>query len=338
MSGTTTPTDTAEVELKPITPIGTNNSFPVGEAMEVPTDPRRRGSLQRKHIEHNAEQKAEIHIHHDSQLFCCCGPHDHHARHVVHEAMEHRWVQMFLLALLCIDVVVVALEIALKYRIILAGPDLHASSLYLPKEYVCASPSEVEYKWGYPILDVEPGTLEDCCIDFNLKYPVTDIWGTGKIGNNTLNVLTCMNRTLWTDPRGMNESHVDDESSAHRRLYKVGHEKETMRMRELRKHSSRRMLLSSSGSASGSVSGSVSGSGHHYEEQLERCYDYPNHKYKPTMAHLPFETACHWISTIILLVFLVELLCLMYAMRVTQFFCACAWSVHEVSGLVVFFL
>ena len=316
MSASTT-TDAVAVELKPIAPIANNNKAR-----------RRRGSMQRKHIEQNAEQKAEIHIHHDSQLFCCCGPHDHHFRHVVHEAMEHKCVQTFLLVLLCIDVVVVALEIAVKYRIVQAGPDLHASSLYLPKEYVCASPSEVEYKWGYPISEYEPGTLQDCCIDFNLKYPVTDIWGTGKAGNNTINVFTCMNRTLWTDPRGMNDSHVDDDSSAHRRLYNVGHEKEALMMRELRKHSSRRMLLSSSGSASGV--------GHQYEEKLERCYDYPNHKYKPALAHLPFETTCHWISTIILLVFLVELLCLMYAMRVRQFFCACSWSVHEVSVFVVF--
>lgn len=258
--------------LKTLTPKSREDSSP-------PPRAHRRGSTERRNIELAVGKKEEIFIEHHSKLCVCCGPSDHHFRHTLHEFVESKRIQKLLLLLLLVDVVVVGLEIAVKFRIISAGPDLTMSSLYLPKEYICASPSEVEKKWGYPIGHWEPGTLQDCCIDFNLKYPVTDIWKTKTTGNNTNNMIECMSRTLWIDSSNASAATP----ATHRELNRLIQERKAVHQHQQKMRSKpffSRMLLSATSTEI-----------HHYEEQLERCYDYPNHKYRPLQAHLPFETA-----------------------------------------------
>ena len=91
------------------------------------------------------------------------------------------------------------------------------------------------YRWGYPIAETDPGTLEDCCHKFHLKYKRTDVWDNGIRGDDRegLNVMACMSYTEWTGPD--NSSHVWDEKQP---------------PRPWRNASSHRMLLSSSSSSS----------------------------------------------------------------------------------------
>lgn len=274
--------------------------------------------------------KEPIFVPHSSRLCCYFGPRDKRCRLCLFEFVEARWFQYLMLALLVVDVIVVGLEIAVTYRIIKPEHDLDQQSLGIPKEMVCASPLEVEYKYGWPVGESDPGTLEDCCHDFADEYPFTDIWETGVVGDDAegVNVAACMLGTNWTGlagpPKGMKSGLVDVAGDSTANEPEGHHRYLSSIIRSSRSRgigSQRRMLLSSTSSGHG--------------PPPPRCFDYPNHKYRPPPVHLPLQDLMHWISNIILFVFLLELFVILYAMRAKQFCCACKYTVHEDDLIVV---
>ena len=76
---------------------------------------RRRSTLQHSSL---ATRQIEVEPIHVPRHSTCCGVHDHHCRIEAFEIVESRRFQMLMLFLLCIDVVVVGIEIMVQYRIL----------------------------------------------------------------------------------------------------------------------------------------------------------------------------------------------------------------------------
>ena len=287
-----------------------------------------RGSLLRHEIE--ADFHEPIFIPHHSRC-CWCGPQDHHCRLETFEVIESHRFQLVMLILLCIDVLIVILEIGVQYRLIAPAPGLDITSLAIPPDMVCADPTEVKHRWGIPKKEGakyfrtynEDGTLQDCCQLFHKKYEHSDIWSIGYTGNVTENINACMTLTKWTDPNNSTFGTGSSTSST-----------STRRMLLSSSSSSTTSSTSSSSSVSSSSSSSSSSDGGHHRP---RCYGYPGHQYSPPPGHTTAETILHWTSNTILFVFLIELVLLVYAMGPKQFFCSCQVAIH-VSSPSPFFL
>ena len=328
------------------------------------SDAHSRGSLLKQEIEHEFEEPIFI----SNRSKCCwCGPSNHHCRLETFEILESHRFQMIMLILLCIDVLIVVLEIGVQVRLIEPAPGLDITSLAIPAESVCAVPNEVKHKFGFPEKEGikyfrtynEDGTLEDCCTLLHTKYSVIDIWNNGHVGPVAENVDACM---ILTKGSFYNRS--------------VAYQYNSANVSATNGNSHRRMLLSSASSSStsastssttSSTSSSTSSSSH--APPGPRCYKYPGHRkfnlfldpittaikhvltfhsliqsssisssslsssysaeYAPPPGHTTIESTLHWSSNSILFVFLIELILIMYSMGCKQFFCSCNVAVYE---------
>ena len=244
-----------------------------------------------------------IFIQSTSKLCGRCGPRDRHCRLELFEFVEARWFQYIMLALLVVDVLVVGLEICVTYRLIKPAPDLDQQSLGIPRDMVCAG-IEVEYRYGYPIKESDPGTLEDCCHDFAREYPVTDMWDTGVFGDDPggVNVAACMLHTNWTGADGPRRASRQSCSTAGQGCCTQHHRPAVP-------------TECSRGLVAGLVVGSLGP-----RSSAPRCYE-SRPKYCPPLGHYPIQDIMHWVSNAILFVFLLELL--LPRDGPAQFFCAC---------------
>ena len=237
------------------------------------SDAHSRGSLLKQEIEHEFEEPIFI----SNRSKCCwCGPSNHHCRLETFEILESHRFQMIMLILLCIDVLIVVLEIGVQVRLIEPAPGLDITSLAIPAESVCAVPNEVKHKFGFPEKEGikyfrtynEDGTLEDCCTLLHTKYSVIDIWNNGHVGPVAENVDACM---ILTKGSFYNRS--------------VAYQYNSANVSATNGNSHRRMLLSSASSSStsastssttSSTSSSTSSSSH--APPGPRCYKYPGHR------------------------------------------------------------
>ena len=237
------------------------------------SDAHSRDSLLKQEIEHEFEEPIFI----SNRSKCCwCGPSNHHCRLETFEILESHRFQMIMLILLCIDVLIVVLEIGVQVRLIEPAPGLDITSLAIPAESVCAVPSEVKHKFGFPEKEGikyfrtynEDGTLEDCCTLLHTKYSVIDIWNNGHVGPVAENVDACM---ILTKGSFYNRS--------------VAYQYNSANVSATNGNSHRRMLLSSASSSStsastssttSSTSSSTSSSSH--APPGPRCYKYPGHR------------------------------------------------------------
>ena len=275
-----------------------------------------RGSRVKKEIE--TQLRAPIFIPHHSKCCIWCGRNNHHCRLETFELIESHRFQAFMLFLLVVDVTCVTFELLVQSRILPPGPDLDSASLAIPKESVCGDVTEVMYRYGKPKDYTDHGTVEDCCQLFHKKYPVTDIWGNGNVGDVSKNVEACIANTKWTGPDNSSTTYVTIFPGSASMISSAGSSNSNSNSGDSSSNHHRRMLLSASSSSAGS--------GHHGGGP--RCFKQPGHQYRPPPGHTTVETALHWTSNLILLIFLVELLTIMYTMGVFQFFCSCRTKIN----------
>ena len=328
------------VELSAIDTAAPANEVGIAGTQEKETNETKLEHSQEHNQEHNQEH-TEHEEHHHEHIFirnnsrlcnkCGCGPNDAKCRNKVFHFVDLwemtcckgtnvAWtfsIQRLLMLLLILDLVFVGIEIALFARFIPPSEDLSSSSLYQPKEYICASPvSKAKTLLG------PTDSVEHCCTLFVEKYSATDIWNTGIKGNDDkhINVNACLAQTLWdntTLTASSSTSSSSTSSSSHRqRRMLLWHQEQHHRLLQQDLH------LVDVFSAAPPPPQSRELSGGHYDTQLERCYE-AGGKYILKYKHTFVEVFFHWASTAILLIFFIELILVIYAMRCKQFFCAC---------------
>jgi hypothetical protein len=278
--------------------------------------------------EHDHEHE-HIFVSKDSLVCGRCGSNDSRCRTCTFDVVENwekkccrggpfEWtlsIPRLLMFLLLIDLAFVAVEIALLYRWIPPAPDLGSSSLYQPREYICAYNSKAR------TLDGDHDSVRECCSSFVSKYPVTDIWGTGFVGNDAkgINIKSCMERTLWDNQTATSSS--SSSFSASTSTSTAHHRQRRLLLAWLDYPNDHNLIVDYTTPHQRQRQRFLS-SAHHYDVQKSRCYE-ASGKYMLTHEHLPVEVFFHWASTSILIIFLIELLSILYAMRVKQFFCGC---------------
>ena len=301
------------------------------EAVGTPDDMKDKHKEHEDHEHEHEHEHEHIFISKKSKFCGWCGFNDSSLRAKVFDVVENwelqccsgtilHWtfsIPKFLMFLLIVDLIFVAVEIALLYRLIAPAAGLGTSSLYQPREYICAYTSKAKTMNG------ATDSVKECCELFSRKYNTIDIWDTGHTGDDPINIQTCMRETLWDNTTITSSSGGSSASSA---TTSSTSGSAAHRQRQ------RRMLLESAAEyttypiqsfTSQFSDSSRQLSAAHHDTQLSRCYADASGKYMVVREHLPIEVFFHWGSTAILIIFFIELLTILYSMRIQQFFCGC---------------